>query len=215
MLEAVGSTTGSVVLPVKALVPEHAAVAGGVPVPRSGSSCDGHPAAAVHAHRDTSSPPTCRCCCSEVAPGLSMDYEGSSFHRIREFRLELTANAQDNDESVAISGGPTGCVITAAALIMAITSALTPRSRRCAFGVGLTLAVLVDATLVRLVLVPAFMRTWRATGTGGAGCVNCTGSSGISESASASYWVNARDHPPPCGRTCLTGLCWNSLRQRN
>ena len=51
-------------------------------------------------------------------------------------------------------------MVTAAALIMAITFAGLAAAQLSAlrmFGVGLTLAVLVDATLVRLVLVPAFM----------------------------------------------------------
>jgi RND superfamily putative drug exporter len=51
-------------------------------------------------------------------------------------------------------------VITAAAVIMAITfSALIAAKVALMrlFGLGLTLAVLMDATLVRLVLVPAFM----------------------------------------------------------
>jgi RND superfamily putative drug exporter len=54
----------------------------------------------------------------------------------------------------------TGRVITAAALVMSISfAALTAAhvSFMRMFGLGLTLAVLVDATLVRMVLVPAFM----------------------------------------------------------
>ena len=61
-------------------------------------------------------------------------------------------------------------VITAAALVMSISfAALTAAhvSFMRMFGLGLTLAVLVDATLVRMVLVPAFMhllgtRNWWA-----------------------------------------------------
>ena len=52
-------------------------------------------------------------------------------------------------------------MITAAALIMAISFAALIAAKVAVmrlFGVGLTLAVLVDATLVRMVLVPAFMR---------------------------------------------------------
>ena len=54
----------------------------------------------------------------------------------------------------------TGRVITAAALIMSISFAALIAAHVSfmrMFGVGLTLAVLVDATLVRMVLVPAFM----------------------------------------------------------
>ena len=51
-------------------------------------------------------------------------------------------------------------MITAAALIMAISFAALIAAQVSVmrlFGTGLTLAILVDATLVRLVLVPAFM----------------------------------------------------------
>ena len=96
-----------------------------------------------------------------VAFGLSMDYEVFLVSRIREFWLASQQTAADSDESVALGLARTGRVITAAALIMAITfSALVAAQVAVMrlFGVGLTLAVLVDATLVRLVLVPAFMQ---------------------------------------------------------
>jgi RND superfamily putative drug exporter len=66
----------------------------------------------------------------------------------------------DNDESVACGLARTARVITAAALVMSISfAALIPAHVQFMrmFGIGLTLAVLVDATLVRMVLVPAFM----------------------------------------------------------
>jgi RND superfamily putative drug exporter len=95
-----------------------------------------------------------------IAFGLSMDYEVFLVSRIREFWLASPQAAADNDESVALGVAHTGRVITAAALIMAITFAALAAAQLSAlrlFGVGLTVAVLVDATLVRLVLVPAFM----------------------------------------------------------
>jgi RND superfamily putative drug exporter len=105
-----------------------------------------------------------------VAFGLSMDYEVFLVSRIREFWLTATAarpatadnkaKRADNDESVALGLARTGRVVTAAALVMSISfAALIPAqvSFMRMFGVGLTLAVLVDATLVRMVLVPAFM----------------------------------------------------------
>ena len=55
----------------------------------------------------------------------------------------------------------TGRVITAAALIMSISFAALIAAQvqvMRLFGLGLTVAVLVDATLVRMVLVPAFMQ---------------------------------------------------------
>jgi RND superfamily putative drug exporter len=66
----------------------------------------------------------------------------------------------DNDRAVALGLARTGRVITAAALVMSISFAAliaAEVSFMRMFGVGLTLAVLVDATLVRMVLVPAFM----------------------------------------------------------
>ena len=96
-----------------------------------------------------------------IAFGLSMDYEVFLVSRIREFWLASPqGGGADNDESVALGVAHTGRVITAAALIMAISfAALTAAhvSFMRMFGLGLALAVLADATLVRLVLVPAFM----------------------------------------------------------
>src|SRR6202035_5101001 len=67
----------------------------------------------------------------------------------------------DNDESVALGLARTGRVVTAAALVMSISFAALIAAQVSfmrMFGLGLTLAVLVDATLVRMVLVPAGMR---------------------------------------------------------
>lgn len=109
-----------------------------------------------------------------VAFGLSMDYEVFLVARIRECWLELKNTGDDtadgrqfdqagpkSDEAVALGIAYTGRIITAAALIMSISFAALIASNVSfmrMFGLGLTLAVLVDATLVRMVLVPAFMR---------------------------------------------------------
>ncbi len=95
-----------------------------------------------------------------VAFGLSMDYEVFLVSRIREDWLRPDRSRAGNDESVALGVARTGRVITAAALVMSISFAgliAAQVSFMRMFGVGLTLAVLVDATLVRMVLVPAFM----------------------------------------------------------
>ncbi|WP_396922352.1 MMPL family transporter [Mycolicibacterium sp.] len=97
-----------------------------------------------------------------IAFGLSMDYEVFLLTRIREYWLgsEETTPRVRNDEAVALGLAHTGRVITAAALIMSISFAALIAAQVSfmrMFGVGLTIAVLVDATLVRLVLVPAFM----------------------------------------------------------
>lgn len=95
-----------------------------------------------------------------IAFGLSMDYEVFLISRIREYWLASDFGPQANDESVALGVAHTARVITAAALIMAISfSALMAAqvSFMRLFGFGLTVAVLADATLVRMLLVPAFM----------------------------------------------------------
>jgi putative drug exporter of the RND superfamily len=96
-----------------------------------------------------------------IAFGLSMDYEVFLVSRIREFWLASGRTRADNDESVALGIARTGRVVTAAALVMSISFAAliaADVSVMRLFGLGLTLAVLADATLVRMVLVPAFMR---------------------------------------------------------
>jgi uncharacterized membrane protein YdfJ with MMPL/SSD domain len=109
-----------------------------------------------------------------IAFGLSMDYEVFLIARIREYWLSMRTGAAatpsglrairasraDNDEAVALGLARTGRVITAAALVMSISFAALIAAQVSfmrMFGVGLTLAVLVDATLVRMMLVPAFM----------------------------------------------------------
>lgn len=105
-----------------------------------------------------------------VAFGLSMDYEVFLLARIREFWLKSGSAGSaapdrgrtraDNDESVALGLARTGRVVTAAALIMAIAFAALIAAQVSfmrIFGLGLTLAVLADATLVRMGLLPAFM----------------------------------------------------------
>ncbi|MEE6175826.1 MMPL family transporter [Mycobacterium sp. 050134] len=105
-----------------------------------------------------------------IAFGLSMDYEVFLVSRIREYWLESGAarpakvpGAQAhaaNDESVALGVARTGRVITAAALVMSMSFAALIAAHVSfmrMFGLGLTLAVFADATLVRMVLVPAFM----------------------------------------------------------
>ncbi|TAN02691.1 MAG: MMPL family transporter, partial [Rhodanobacteraceae bacterium] len=95
-----------------------------------------------------------------IAFGLSMDYEVFLITRIREYWLASRKTVADNDESVALGVAYTGKVITAAALVMAIAFVALSASQASfmrMFGVGLTLAIIVDATLIRMILVPAFM----------------------------------------------------------
>ncbi|TDO18639.1 RND superfamily putative drug exporter [Mycobacterium sp. BK086] len=95
-----------------------------------------------------------------VAFGLSMDYEVFLISRIREFWLASPRSSFDNDESIALGIERTGRVVTAAALLMTISFAalaFAGVSFMRMFAIGLTIAILADATVVRMLLVPAFM----------------------------------------------------------
>ncbi len=88
--------------------------------------------------------------------GLSMDYEVFLISRIR----EEYGRSHDNARSVAYGLATTARVITAAAAIMVavfLSFALGPQRVIKEFSIGLAVAILVDATVVRLVLVPATM----------------------------------------------------------
>jgi len=88
--------------------------------------------------------------------GLSMDYEVFLLSRIR----EEFARTGDNAESVARGLAATGRVITSAALIMVVvflSFVANPSPSVKMLGVGLATAILIDATIVRMVLVPATM----------------------------------------------------------
>ena len=88
--------------------------------------------------------------------GLSMDYEVFLLSRVREEYVK----SGDNHDAVVRGLSGTARVITSAALIMisvfgAFVLSDDPNGKL--FGVGLAAAVLIDATLVRMILVPATM----------------------------------------------------------
>ena len=92
-----------------------------------------------------------------IAFGLSMDYEVFLLSRIKE-EYDRTG---DNRQAVAVGLERTGRIVTAAAALLAIVFVAMGTSSVSfikLFGIGLTMAVLVDATLIRAALVPAFMR---------------------------------------------------------
>ncbi|WP_405009716.1 MMPL family transporter [Kitasatospora sp. NBC_01539] len=92
-----------------------------------------------------------------IAFGLSMDYEVFLLSRIREEYVR----SDDNAHSVALGLEKTGRVMSAGALLIGtvfVTFASSGLTLLKLLGVGLALAVVVDATLVRGLLVPAFMR---------------------------------------------------------
>jgi len=89
--------------------------------------------------------------------GLSMDYEVFLLTRIREQWLRTG----DNSASVAGGLAATARVVTAAAAIMvAVFAAFVPSPQVFlkVIGVGMAAAIFIDATIVRMVLVPAVMQ---------------------------------------------------------
>ncbi|MCX4987381.1 MULTISPECIES: MMPL family transporter [unclassified Streptomyces] len=103
-----------------------------------------------------------------IAFGLAMDYELFILARMRETWLRTG----DHQEAVVTGLRRSGRVVSCAALLLAIvfgafmTGGFSPILQ---IGLGLTLAVLIDATVVRMLLVPATMallgrRAWWAPG---------------------------------------------------
>ena len=89
--------------------------------------------------------------------GLSMDYEVFLLSRIREEYLA----GRDNQAAVAVGMERTGQIITSAALILVVvvgTLVFSHLMLNKALGVTFAAAIFLDATLIRLLLVPAMMR---------------------------------------------------------
>lgn len=97
--------------------------------------------------------------------GLSIDYEVFLISRLLEGR-QLTGTTEG---AIRYGLEKTATIITGAAFIMAgvfLAFAISPVTNTRQFGIGLTVAVLLDATVVRLILLPALIRlfgerTWR------------------------------------------------------
>jgi RND superfamily putative drug exporter len=89
--------------------------------------------------------------------GLSMDYEVFLLSRVK----EAYDHSHDNTASVAIGLERSGRIVTSAALIVVVVSSSFIAADMIlvkAIGLGMALAVFLDATLVRGLLVPATMR---------------------------------------------------------
>ncbi|KMY55347.1 membrane protein [Bacillus sp. FJAT-27231] len=89
--------------------------------------------------------------------GLSMDYEVFLISRIREYYLATGDNTHSTAEGLA----NTSKVITAAALIMIVITgafAFTGVVPVKQIGIGIALAIAIDATIIRLLLVPSLMK---------------------------------------------------------
>ena len=89
--------------------------------------------------------------------GLSMDYEVFMLSRIRE-QYDVTA---DNTEAVAVGLQRTGRIITSAAALILVVIALFSASSISfikLIGVAMIVAIVLDALLVRMIVVPSAMR---------------------------------------------------------
>jgi putative drug exporter of the RND superfamily len=89
--------------------------------------------------------------------GLSMDYEVFLISRIQEIYLETG----DNDYATTEGLASTSKIITSAALIMIVITgafAFTGVVPVKQIGVGIAIAILIDATVIRLLLVPSLMK---------------------------------------------------------
>jgi putative drug exporter of the RND superfamily len=89
--------------------------------------------------------------------GLSMDYEVFLLSRVQ----EEWRRTHDNEESVAVGLERSGRIISSAALIVVVVTASFVTADVVivkALGLGIALAVTIDATLVRALLVPATMK---------------------------------------------------------
>ncbi|WP_293912635.1 MMPL family transporter, partial [Deinococcus sp.] len=93
--------------------------------------------------------------------GLSMDYEIFLLSRVQEEYHALLPDPGANDEAVVRAVGRTARIITSAAVIMLIVFAAFTFGRVVAnksIGLGLAVAIVLDATIVRLVLVPGLLK---------------------------------------------------------
>jgi putative drug exporter of the RND superfamily len=148
--------TGSVVVPVKAIV---------MNVLSLGASFgalvwvfqDGHLAWLLGAEPTGALDPTVPVLTFAITFGLSMDYEVFLLSRIKEAWDETG----DNDLAVAVGLQRSGRIVTSAALLLVVVFSgfmaagmLTIKQ----IGLGTVLAVLLDATVVRMLLVPATMK---------------------------------------------------------
>ncbi|MFD0776354.1 MMPL family transporter, partial [Streptomonospora algeriensis] len=147
---------GSIVLPLKAVVMGALSLGASLGVVVWGFQ-EGHLAGVLDFTTVGTIDPTFLVLIVIVAFGLAMDYELFLLSRVRE---EYAATG-DNPHSVAAGLQRTGGIITSAAVLLVVVLAGMGASDLLflkIMGVGLAMAVVVDATLVRALLVPATMR---------------------------------------------------------
>ncbi|ASU84443.1 hypothetical protein CDO52_18020 [Nocardiopsis gilva YIM 90087] len=147
---------GSVVLPIKAIVMGFLSLGASLGVVIWGFQ-DGHLAGLLGFDAVGTIDPTYLVLILIVAFGLAMDYELFLLSRVREEYLRTG----DNTHSVAVGLQRTGGIITSAAMLLVVVMVAMGSSALLSLkiiGIGLAVAVIVDATLVRALLVPAGMR---------------------------------------------------------
>jgi uncharacterized membrane protein YdfJ with MMPL/SSD domain len=147
---------GSVVLPVKAIAANLLSLSAtfGVVV---WIFQEGHLSGLLHFAPTGTLDPTMPILMLAIIFGLSMDYEVFLLSRVRE-RYDVTG---DNTEAVAAGLQRTGGIITSAALLLLIVIGAFSASGITfikLMGVGMIVALIVDASIVRVMLVPAAMR---------------------------------------------------------
>ena len=91
-----------------------------------------------------------------IAFSLSVDYEIFLLSRIKEARDA----GMSNTDAIVVGLGRVGRIVTSAALLLTITlvSFANGMSFMKMFGLGTALAVVIDATIIRAIVVPAFLR---------------------------------------------------------
>jgi RND superfamily putative drug exporter len=118
---------------------------------------EGHWASALHLTPTGSIDATLPVLIFAIAFGLSVDYSVFLYSRIRE---QYDANGGDNTDAVLTGLQKTGSIITSAATLLFIVVAAFATGRiplMQQIGVGLALTVLIDAFIIRMVLVPSLM----------------------------------------------------------
>src|SRR5262249_54252640 len=96
-----------------------------------------------------------------VCFGLSIDYAVFLLVRMRERWEKGDGSREAHEEAISYGLEHTAAVITGAAAIMAavfMAYAIAPIATVSQFGIGLTVAALLDATVIRLILLPILMR---------------------------------------------------------
>ncbi|MDT5174061.1 MAG: putative drug exporter of the superfamily, partial [Mycobacterium sp.] len=146
--------TGSVIVPIKALLLNLLVLSAvlGIMV---WIFQEGHLASALDFSPAPLNPSMVVLLCS-IAFSLSVDYEIFLLSRIKEAR----DSGLDNNAATVIGLGRVGRIVTSAALLLTITliSFANGLSFMKMFGIGTALAVVIDATIIRGVVVPAFLR---------------------------------------------------------